>query len=84
MTTILDAKYEKADLEEALKSAIHLDDSKCSSLRALLGKYRTLFDRTLSKWKGTPMDLELKIGIKPYHARPYPVPKLQEAVFKKK
>ena len=83
MTTILDAKYEKADLDNVVKSAIHLSESKKSSLRALLGKYEELFDGTLGKWRGHPLDLELKPGVTPYHARPFPVPKSQEKVFKK-
>ena len=43
---------------------------------ALVSKYETLFDGTLGKWNGVEVDLELKEDAKPYHARPYPIPRV--------
>ena len=37
-----------------------------------------MFDDTLSKGKGTPINIKLRPGVKPYLARPYPNPNSQE------
>ena len=42
-----------------------------------------MFDGTLSMWNKTPVDLELKDDEKPVCLRPYLLPKLHKAVFKK-
>jgi len=49
----------------------------------VLSKYENLFDGTLGKWKLPPVELELKEGVKPYHAKPYPVPKAYEETFRR-
>ncbi len=36
------------------------------------------FDRTLGDWRTEPLSFELKEGAKPYHGRPYPVPKIRK------
>ena len=40
-----------------------------------MNKYEELFDGTLGTWKDTEVELELIDDAKPYHARPYPIPK---------
>ena len=72
---ILDAKYEAADLEKVCAEQDHLALEERRQLLALLNKYSDLFDGTLGKWKLEPVELELKEGATPYHARPYPIPK---------
>jgi hypothetical protein len=41
----------------------------------LLQKYEDLFDGSLGKWNGTEVNIELKEGATPYHAKAYPIPK---------
>jgi hypothetical protein len=41
-----------------------------------LQKYKDLFDGTLGKWTGSPYDIELKEGAQPYHAKPFPIPRV--------
>ena len=72
---ILEAKYVAADLEKVCSSQAHLALQEQRKLLALLNKYADLFDGTLGKWTQEPVDLELKEGASPYHARPYPIPK---------
>ena len=76
---ILDAKYEAADIPTIVESCTHLTDLEKSKLAKLLLKYEELFDGTLGKWKGPPVDIQLRENVKPYHARAYPIPKSQEA-----
>jgi hypothetical protein len=47
----------------------------CNLLLALLLKFEELFDGTLEDWKLPPVSFELKEGAKPYHGRPYPIPR---------
>jgi hypothetical protein len=49
----------------------------------LLLKYEELFDGTLGDWKLLPVSIELKEGAKPYHGRPYPIPKVHKATLMK-
>ena len=79
---ILDAKYEPADLPDVVRKCTHLNDDEQSALLKLLQKHTTLFDGTLGKWKGEPYNVELKEDVKPYHARPFPVPKVHEQTLK--
>ena len=80
--SILDAKYEKADLREICNNQRHLNQKEQQELYQLLRKHETLFDGTLGKWNGEPYEIELQEGAKPYHARPYPIPKTYEQTLK--
>ena len=41
-----------------------------------------MFDGTLGVWKSEPIHIELRPDVKPYHAKPYPVPFSQEQKLK--
>jgi hypothetical protein len=49
----------------------------------LLLKFEELVDGTLRDWKLLPVSFELKEGAKPYHGRPYPIPKIHKATLMK-
>ena len=73
---ILDAKYEKADLQSVVSTnCSHLSLQDQNKLLELLTEFEELFDGTLGDWKTDPVSFELKEGAKPYHGRSYPVPK---------
>ena len=76
--TILDAKYEKANLEEVIATCKHLSEHEQASLLELLNKYEDLFDGTLGHWVGEDYNVELKPGVTPYHARHIPYQKLMK------
>jgi hypothetical protein len=81
---ILDAKYDKADLPSIVKNnCAHLSTSHRNSLLVLLLKFEELFNGTLGDWKLPPDSFELKEGAKPYHGRPYPIPKIHKATLMK-
>ena len=79
---ILDAKYEKANLVEVTESANHLTDVEQKGLLKLLRKFEALFDGQLGQWKGENYDIELKPDARPYHARPFAIPKVHEGTLK--
>ncbi len=84
MVEILDTKYDKADLPSIVKNnCMYLSMPHQNLLLALLLKYKELFDGTLGDWKLPPVSFELKEGAKPYHGRPYPIPKIHKATLMK-
>ena len=48
----------------------------------LLKKFKPLFDGMLGKWKSKPYDIELREGVTPYHAKPYPLPRVHEKTLR--
>jgi len=81
---ILDAKYEKADLPAIVEKCDHLTKYEKEKLLQLLRKYECLFDGTLGEWKTTPVKLRLQKGAKPFHVRPFPIPRVHRETLKKK
>jgi hypothetical protein len=79
---ILDVKYEPADLDKIARNCDYLTDNEQTQLLSLLHKYQHLFDGSLGTWNDKPYDIELKPDAKPYHSRPFPVPKIHEATLK--
>ena len=79
---ILDAKYAPVDLNKVVQMCRHLTEDEKHQLHALLCKYKHLFDGTLGTWQNEPYNIELKEGAKPYHSRPFPVPKIHEHTLK--
>ena len=76
---ILDANYEKADLQGVVgATGPHLSLHDKNKLLELLKEFEELFDGTLGGWRTEPVSFELKEGAKPYHDRPYPVPKIRK------
>ena len=69
---ILNAKYAPADLNAVIQACRHLTEDEKSQLHALLSKYKHLFDG----------NIKLKEGAKPYHSRPFLLPKIHERTLK--
>ena len=84
VTQILDAKYQKADLQSIVKDKCkHLSADQQKKLLQLLTKYELLFDSTLGDWKTKPVLFQLKKGVSPYHGQAFPVPKVHKETIKK-
>ena len=82
LKAILDAKYEKANLDHEVNKCAHLTTEQQESLLELLQKYEHLFDGTLGKWKSGPYEIHLKEGAQPFHARACPIPKIHERTLR--
>jgi hypothetical protein len=79
MVKILDAKYEKANLPELVKSnCTNLSPSEQAKLLEVLEEFEDLFDGTLGVWDTEPVTFELKEGAKPYHGRAFPIPQVHK------
>ena len=82
MRRILDAKYQKDDLNKVMtEHCQHITAAEIHIILHLLNKSEDMFDGTLGMWNTTPVDLELKDEAKPVFSQPYPVTKLDEAMF---
>ena len=80
---ILDANYQKANLPKIVKDLIYLNSIKQKKLLKLLRKYEKMFDGTLGNYTGSTYKIELKEKVAPYHAKPFPIPKVHETTLKK-
>jgi hypothetical protein len=75
-------KYEPADLNKIARNCDYLTNDEQTQFFSLLHKYHHLFDGSLVTWNAKQSyNLELKPNAKPYHSRPYPVPKIHEATL---
>ena len=84
MRRLLDAKYEKADLNKVMtQQCQHPNTKERKRLLNLLRKFEDLFDGTLGICNTTTIDLELMDDAKPLYSQPYPVPRLHKAMFRK-
>jgi hypothetical protein len=80
---ILDAKYEKVQIEEVLNPLEHLSTQQKADLKQVLRVFTKLFDGTLGVYPHKKFHIELEPGAKPKHARPYPVPVIHLETLKK-
>ncbi|CAJ1938110.1 unnamed protein product [Cylindrotheca closterium] len=80
---LLDAKYEKADINADVEQMNHLSAHKKTALKCLLYKYEELFDGTLGKWNIPPIDFKPKPGSNPFHTKPMPIPLIHRDTIRK-
>jgi hypothetical protein len=83
---ILDADYSALDLDDYAHLETHLSKEQQDQLICSLRKYPTLFRGGLGVLKVPPVHFELRPlneDEKPYHARPFPIPKCYEDTTKK-
>ena len=66
-----------------MENYTHLSDPEKELLLELQQKFEELFDGTLSDWDCEPVSLQLKEGAKPYHGRPFPIPKKHMDITRK-
>jgi hypothetical protein len=79
---ILDGKYEPADLNKIACNCDYLTDDEQMQILSLLHKYQHLFEGLLGTWNAKPYNIELRPKAKPYHSRPFLVPKIHKATLK--
>ena len=70
-------------MPKIVKDLIYLNSIKQNKLLKLLRKYEKMFDGTLGNYTGSTYKIELKEKVAPYHAKPFPIPKVHETTLKK-
>jgi hypothetical protein len=84
VTQILDANYNKADLQSIVRdNCRHLSANQQKKLLQLLKTYELLFEGTLGDWKTKPVSSQLMEGVSPYHGQAFPVPKIHKDTIMK-
>jgi len=78
---ILEAKYDKANLQEVVTDCDYLTIEEQEKLLQVLQKHEHLFDGTLGSWDTHPYNIELKPDATPYHAHAFPILNGQEAML---
>jgi hypothetical protein len=69
-------------IKEVVARCKHLSNTEQQQLFTVLNQFQSLFDGTLGHWKNERYDITLQPNVKPYHASPYPIPKIPEATLK--
>ena len=77
-TRILDADYSAQDIDTFVRGLNHLTYEKQTLLKETLNRHKSLFQGGLGTLNIKPIHLEIKKDAKPYHARPFPIPKSLE------
>ena len=80
---VLDAKYSKANLNQLVSGLNYLHKIKQGKLLTFLQKYESMFDGILGSYNGPDYKIELKEGIKPYHAKPFSISRVHEETLKR-
>jgi hypothetical protein len=80
---ILDAKYEKIEVDEVTDQLNHLNLQQKEDLKKLLQEQTNLVDGTLGVYPHRKFHIDLVPGAVAKHAQPYPVPVIHLAAFKK-
>ena len=69
-TTILDATYNKFDLDEVISNQRHLTKKQQRELKKVLVKFEKLFDRTLGMYPHRKVYIDLLADAVAKHVRP--------------
>jgi hypothetical protein len=80
---ILDAKYEKVEVDEVINQLSHLNPQQKEDLKRVLQEHTKLFDGTLGVYPHRKIHIDLVQGAVAKHARPCPVPVICLEAFKK-
>ncbi len=82
-TEIINAKYEKPDVAEAVKRLTHLNAHQKADLLQVLQENNKMFNGTLGVYPYKKVNVDIDPNAKPVHSRPYPVPQIYLKTFKK-
>ena len=79
---IMEAKYEAIDTDEVVQAQKQLTPTQRTDLARLFHKFPQLFDGEFRMYLHRQYHLDLQVGAKPIHSRPYGVPFTQCDAFK--
>ena len=82
-TTILDATYNKVDLDEVINDQKHLNKKQLRNLNKVLIKFEKFFDGTFGMYPHRKVHIELLADAVAEHVQPYAAPQVHLEVFRK-
>ena len=80
---ILDAKYEAISTDEVVNICTHLDDEQNAELKQVLKGFQKLFSGKLGTYPHQKFHIDIEPEAWPKHVRPYLIPRIHRAAFKK-
>jgi hypothetical protein len=80
---ILNAKYDAVSIEDVVKECMHLSEEQRADLQVVLSKFQKLFSGKLGVFPHQKFHIALEPGARPKHVRPYAIPRIHLAAFKK-
>ena len=80
---ILDAKYGEVSMDDVADQLTHLTADQRHDLKILFRDFTKLFNGTLGMYPHRKFHIDLIPGAKPKHSRPYAIPRIHLAAFKK-
>jgi hypothetical protein len=80
---ILDAKYGEVSTDDVVDQLTHLNKKQKQDLKILLIDFSKLFNGTLGVYPHKKFHIDLVPGARPKHSRPYAIPCIHLAAFKK-
>ena len=80
MKKILNTNYKKGNLKKIVNNLKYLNNDKQCVILKISRKREEMFDGTLGNYTGPEYKIELLEGVKPYHAKPFPIPKLHKEI----
>ena len=80
---ILEAKYEKANLDEIADAQTQLTQEQRDVLRALLKKHEALFSGNLGRYPHKQFHIDVDPTVQPTHSRYYPIARVHLEAFRK-
>ena len=72
---ILDADYSKVDIDHYVSELDNVEPDAKQRLSTILKNCKNAFKGGLGTLKIKPVSVQLKKGVEPYHAKPFPIPK---------
>ena len=80
-TAILDAKYEKVNVDDVVEQLTHLSESQRDDICAVLKKFTELFDGTLGVYPHRKFHIDIMPDAKPKHVWPYAIARIHLEPF---
>ena len=68
-------KYKKIKLKSIVMNLNYSNNKNKNLLWEFLLKYEKVINRILGKYTGSDYTIDVKENAKPYHAKPFPIPK---------
>ena len=81
---IIKSMYKEVDIHKYVISLNHISEYPQKLLENILKYTPDLFNSKLGNLKVPPIKFNLKPGLKPYHARTFPIPKAYKNLTKEK
>ena len=79
---IIKLMYSKVDIRDYCSKLDYLAEDERTALADVLSQYASMYEGAIGTLNIPPVHFDLRPGAKPFHARPFPIPKAFEKLTK--